>query len=198
MIYDFDLYNHPESFTHVKNELKTLNAQIRIVEGLEHAKARLAATRSRSLESNTLSKCNVFMHYVNKSAAGSNFDLEIRKLNLNELAFCSISFEDRRLKSVIHHFKAANIRTYMTTTRISCLDRPEIFTRLKRLSAESEGKPFQEIYSSVYALHKESLQKGSMQLDEQMDDGTDCDCPYTEALLALTDYSLRDFTRSRT
>ncbi|KAL4946482.1 hypothetical protein BDV06DRAFT_182617 [Aspergillus oleicola] len=76
MIYDFDLYNHPESSTDVKNQLKIPNEQLKIVEGLQHARSRLTATRS--LESNTLSKCNVFVHYVNNSAPGSNFNLEVR------------------------------------------------------------------------------------------------------------------------
>lgn len=155
MIYYFDLYNHPESSTAVKNELNILNEQVKIVKGLEHARARLAATRL--LESNTLSKCNVFMRFINNSAPGSNFDLEVRKLDLDELAFCSISFEERRLKSVIHHFKASNIRTYITAARVSCLDRPEIFTRLKRLSAESEGKPFNQVYTALHRVHNTSL-----------------------------------------
>ncbi|KAL2809708.1 hypothetical protein BDW59DRAFT_177131 [Aspergillus cavernicola] len=170
MIYDFDLYNHPESSTDVKNQLKILNEQLKIVEGLQHARSRLTATRS--LESNTLSKCNVFVHYVNNSTPGSNFNLEVRKLGLDELAFCSISFEERRLKSVIHHFKASDIRTYMTTTGISCLDRSEIFTRLKHLSTKSEGKPFHEVYTASFAVHNISLQSGSIKFGEQMNDGT--------------------------
>lgn len=194
MIYEFDLYNHPESTTAVKNELKILNEQIKVIEGLEHARARLGARRS--LESNTLSKCDVFTCCVNNSTPGSNFDLEVRKLSLDELAFCSISFEERRLKSVIHHFKASNIRTYMTTSRVSCLDRPEIFTRLKRLSAQSEGKPFHEVYTATNAEHSNSLQSGPIELDEQMDDGTSHNRPRLNALLTV--YSVRSFTRSRT
>ncbi|RAK96294.1 uncharacterized protein BO80DRAFT_229423 [Aspergillus ibericus CBS 121593] len=56
-----------------------------------------------------LLKCDVFIRHANESTPGSNFDLEICKLSLDELAFCSISFEDRRLKHVVHHFKTANI-----------------------------------------------------------------------------------------
>lgn len=145
-----------------------LNEQLKVVEGLQHARSRLTATRS--LESNTLSKCYVFVHYTNNSAPGSNFNLEVRKLSLDELAFCSISFEERRLKSVIHHFKATDIRTYMTTTGVSCLDRSEIFIRLKRLSTESEGKPFHEVYTASFAVHNISLRLGSIKFGEQMNE----------------------------
>ncbi|TQB68884.1 hypothetical protein MPDQ_002657 [Monascus purpureus] len=164
MIFDIDVYDHPETSAFLKDELSLLNEQIRIVEGLEHARARLLA--KSSLEYNTLSKCDVFMRYANESTPGSNFDLEIRKLSLDELAFCSISFEDRRLKHVVHHFKAANIRKYMTTTHVSCLERQEIFRRLNRLCAESEGKPFKEIYSSAYMVYNNFLAKGSMESNE--------------------------------
>jgi hypothetical protein len=152
----------------VKNQLKTLNAQIKIVEGLEHARARLAATLS--LDSNTLSKCDVFMRYVN-SAPDSSFGLEVRKLNLDELVFCSISFEERRLKSAVHHFAASNIRAYMTKSRVSCLGRPEILTRLRRLSAESEGKLFHKVYTALQAAHHSSLNSASVESDGHLSDG---------------------------
>lgn len=183
MKFDIDLYSHPESSAFLKQQLSLLNEQIKIVEGLEHARARLLATTS--LDSNTLSKCNVFMRYANESTSGSSFDLEVRKLSLDELAFCSISFEDRRLRSVVHHFKAANIRKFMTTTHVSCLERPEILTRLNRLCAESAGKPFNEIYSSAYMVYRNSLAKGSKKSDE-MNDGM---VVMNHAILALTNYA---------
>ncbi|KAI9039869.1 uncharacterized protein KD926_008970 [Aspergillus affinis] len=173
MIIDIDLFNHPASTIDVKNELKILSEQVKIVEGLEHARARLAATRL--LESNTLSKCNVFVRTFNNSAPGSNFDLEVRKLGLDELVFCSISFEERRLKSVVDYFMSSNIRTYMTKAQISCLDRTEIFTRLQRLSDESIGTPFYTVYTALHAVHITLRQLDTIEPKEQMGNGTNCE-----------------------
>jgi len=164
MIDELDLYTHPDATADIKNALKVLNEQIKIVEGLEHAKARLESTSS--LDSNTLSKCNVFVRHVNNCTAGSSFDSEVRKLNLAELAFCSISFEERRLKSVAGHFAASNIQAYITTSRVSCLDRPEVFARLKRLSVESTGQRFHEIYTAKQAAHDCSWQSAGTSSNE--------------------------------
>ena len=155
----------------MSNQLPTLKAQIKIVEGLEHAKARLAATNP--LDSNTLSKCEVFMRYVN-DAPDSNFGVEVRRLSLHELAFCSISFEERRLKSVVRYFAASNIRAYMTQSRVSCLNRREIFTRLKRLSGESKGKLFHEVYTKLETAHHNSLESNSVDLGGHLRNGAYC------------------------
>jgi hypothetical protein len=179
MIYDFDIYSHPELLIEAKKELDILHEQIKIVEGLEHARARIAATRTRSLDSNTLSKCDAFVRSINNNASSTNFNLEVHKLSLDELAFCSISFEERRLKSVIHHFKASEVQTYMKKTQISCLDRPEIFRRLKRLYAESEGKPFQEVFTAAHEEHNRCLRPGSTESDGDVEDGTDYDWTLT-------------------
>ncbi|KAJ6027478.1 uncharacterized protein N7446_003930 [Penicillium canescens] len=169
-IYDFDLYNHPECLNEVKKELTILSEQIKIVEGLEHARARLAATRS--LDSNTLSKCDVFMRCVNDNAFKPDFALELRKLSWDGLAFCSISFEERRIRYLVRHLKASDIRTYMKNVGVSCLDRPEVSTRLNRLSAESQGKPFHEYYTTIHKEHHVSLASASAEPDDQMDDDT--------------------------
>jgi environmental stress-induced protein Ves len=85
-----------------KKELMILREQVKTAEGLEHARARLAA--KSYLDYNILTRLCVvstIMHVV-----VSNFDLEVRKVSLEELAFCFINFEERRLKSVIHHWLA--------------------------------------------------------------------------------------------
>ena len=74
------------------------------------------------------------------------FVSEVRKLDLNELAFCSISFEPRRLRSIIHHFRAIDIRRYMSKMKVTCLDRPEVMTRLKNLSASLSGSDAHVIF----------------------------------------------------
>lgn len=163
MIYDFDIYSHPESANEVKKELEFFSGQVKIVEGLEHARDRLA--KRKSLDYNTLLKCDAFIRCVNNDG---DFQLEVRKLSLDELAFCCISFEERRLKSVALYFKASNIRAYMKKARVSCLERPEIFRRLKRLSDESEVNTFREIYMATQELHMNLLQSGSTASDEQM------------------------------
>lgn len=113
-------------------------------------------------------KCFAFIRSINDNAHDTNFDSEVRKLSLDELAFCSIRFEERRLNPVIPCFKASNIREYMVKAQVSCLDRPEIFKRLKRLSAQSEGKPFYEIYNTAYIIHNDPLQTGPAEHGEQM------------------------------
>ncbi|KAJ6437978.1 phospholipase A2 protein family [Purpureocillium lavendulum] len=75
MINELDLYTHPDATVDIKNALKVLHEQVKIVEGLEHARARLESTSS--LDSNTLSKCNVFVRHVNNCTAGSSFDSEL-------------------------------------------------------------------------------------------------------------------------
>ncbi|KAJ5454935.1 hypothetical protein N7530_012704 [Penicillium desertorum] len=161
-IYDFNLYAHPESLNEIKKELTILREQVKIVEGLEHARARLAATVS--LDSNTLSKCSAFIRCVNDNAFKPEFATELRKLSWDGLAFCSISFEERRLQYVVRHLRASDIQTYMRNAVVSCLDRPEISKRLNRLSAASQGKPFHAFYTASL----ESVYTGA---DDQMDDG---------------------------
>jgi len=154
----------------LKNEVKILSEQIKIIEGLEHAKARLAVTSS--LESNTLSKCDVFMRYVNSSPYDSGFYLEVCKLSLDELAFSSISFEERRLKSIVYSFTASAIRDYMTSSQVLCLNRPEIFTRLRHLSNKTKGTPFHEVYMTAQSVHGIPTKSALIQSDEQINDGT--------------------------
>ncbi|KAJ9480893.1 hypothetical protein VN97_g12628 [Penicillium thymicola] len=181
MLYDFDIYSHPEALSEVKNELAYLNGQIKIIEGLEHASIRMA--KKKSLDSNTLSKCDVFMGRMNHDTPDDDFDLEVRKLSLDELAFCSISFEERRLRSVTPWFKASNIRTYMEKTKVTCLNRPEIFSRINRLSAISMvmGKRFHSIYMAAYDLHKISKHPNPTELDDQMEDTLSTSEPATTA-----------------
>ncbi|KAI3342007.1 hypothetical protein F4824DRAFT_447830 [Ustulina deusta] len=140
MIRDLNLFTHPEAL----GEVRRLNEQIKIVEGLEHARARLKSTKS--LDSNTLSKCGAFVRHVNNSAPSDAFFREVAKLSLDELGYCSISFEERRLKSVGSRLKASDIQAYMVASGVSCLSRREIWIRLKRLSRESEGKPFHDLF----------------------------------------------------
>ncbi|KAI2791735.1 hypothetical protein POX_c04612 [Penicillium oxalicum] len=181
MLCDFDIFSHPESLPRLREELRILNEQIKIVQGLEHAKTRLAARAS--LDSNTLAKCDVFVRYINDNKS-VNFNSEVRKLNLDELAFCSISFEERRLKSVAFHFKACSIRTYMTKAQVSCLDRPDIMRRLRRLSTESERNIFLELYmaaeEAAQDVHGNSLQLDAVS-DEQMIDALPSHYPSTTA-----------------
>ena len=95
----------------VRTLVDSLKTQLRIVEGFEHAKSRLEATDH--LDGNTLAKCHVFVRYVNESTPDSNFYLEVSKLSLDEVAFCSISFEERRLKCIVDSFKALHVQTNM-------------------------------------------------------------------------------------
>ena len=163
-IRNIDLFSHPKTLGDVKKAVEILNQQMKIVEALEHAKDRLAKTTT--LESNTLLKCNVFIRYVNEASPHSNFYLEVSKLNLEELAFASISFEDRRLKTLLDSFKAEDISKYIRGQKISCLDRSEIFTRIKNMLARCKGGKFDEIYKALAQLTTNPT--GS---DVQMNDG---------------------------
>jgi len=164
MIHNIDLFTHPETLGDVKSTVEILHEQIKIVEGLEHAKDRLATTRS--LESNTLSKCNVFVRYVNETSRHNNFYLEVSKLSLDELAFSSISFEERRLKTLLDSFKASDIRDYMKTQNVSCLDRSEIFTRLTNILAQCKGSQFDEIYTALVDQPTQSVTESDMQMNK--------------------------------
>jgi hypothetical protein len=146
-----DLFVHPESLSDVK---KTLDYQIKMVEALEHAKDRLSKTKS--LDSNTLAKCAVFIQYVNRSNTTSNFCSEVSKLSLNELAFSLISFEERRLKTILDLFKASDIRKYVEKQKIKCLHRSEIFTRIKHILSGCEGSRFDDIYGAVLQTRNSS------------------------------------------
>ena len=79
MACNLDLYQQPELLGAAKCLVDNLTRQIRIVEGFEHARSRLE--RTTQLESNTLTKCNVFVRYVNEGAPDSNFYLEVSRLN---------------------------------------------------------------------------------------------------------------------
>jgi len=146
-----DLFVHPESLSDVK---KTLDYQIKMVDALEHAKDRLSKTKS--LDSNTLAKCGVFIQYVNRSNTTSNFCSEVSKLSLNELAFSLISFEERRLKTILDLFKASDIRKYVEKQKIKCLHRSEIFTRIKHILSGCEGSRFDDIYGAVLQTRNSS------------------------------------------
>lgn len=144
---EIDVLEHPETLGRVRESLHILKAQIKVAEALEHAKDRL--TKARPLDSNTLSKCNVFIHYVNQAEVQSNFSLEVSKLSLNELVFSSISFEERRLKTLLDSFRASDVEKYVRRQNLSCIDRSEIFTRFGNILAGCKGSRFDEIYKAL-------------------------------------------------
>lgn len=166
MLLDSDIYRYPESLADLKKELDMIYGQIKVVEGLEHARARLAARPC--LDSNTLAKCEIFIRCINDDT-NPRFGLEVSKLDLNELAFCSISFEERRLKTVVHHFEATSIKKYMKKTQVTCLDRPEVMRRLKRLSSACVGSLFHDLFNSTQ--RKGSTIECASRPDEYVGDG---------------------------
>ncbi|KAK7894614.1 hypothetical protein LTR67_006376 [Exophiala xenobiotica] len=147
MILINDLFVNPENLGDVKEMMKTMEYRIKMVEALEHAKRRLSETTT--LDSNTLSKCSTFISYVNKSDAVSNFNLEVSKLNLNELAFTLISFEERRLKTLLELFKATDVKKYVQKQNINCLHRREIFTRIRSHLTKCKGSRFDHLYGAI-------------------------------------------------
>ena len=147
MICDIDLFTYPENLDDAKNIVKLLSDQINNVEALEHAKDRLAKTPR--LDSHTLAKCGVFVHYFNQSALSSHFYLEVSELSLNELAFMAICFTETRLQGLLDSFKASDLRTYVEKQKVSCLQRPEILARLKNLSARFKESNFARLYEFV-------------------------------------------------
>jgi hypothetical protein len=63
MLPKIDLFSDPEILGDAKRTAELLGDQIKILEALKHAKDRLRT--GQALESNTLSKCEVFIGYVN-------------------------------------------------------------------------------------------------------------------------------------
>ena len=143
----YELFANPERLGEVKSSVEILEEQIKTVEGLEHAKERLHTCRP--LTSNTLNKCKVFVEYVNQAKPHSSFLLEVSQLSLNELLFSSISFEERRLKALLRSFRASDIRDYVRTQKISCVNRSEISNRLRKVLIDSKNGNFDQIYQSL-------------------------------------------------
>lgn len=102
------------------------------------------------------------MQYVNKAHTASNFFSEVSKLSLNELIFALISFEGRRLKTLIDLFKASDIKTYVEKQNINCLHRSEIFTRINYYMSQIDGNGFGDIFSRA---------KSSSESNIMMDEG---------------------------
>ena len=104
MACNLDLYRRPKLLGGAKTLVNNIETQIKMVERFYYVKTRLENTDS--LDGNAFTKCAVFVRYFNESAGDSNFCIEALKLSLDELAFCFISFTDRRLKLVLSSFKA--------------------------------------------------------------------------------------------
>lgn len=143
-----DLLMYPEKLDAAK---ELFNYHIKLIQALEHAKDRLSKTKP--LDSNTLAKCRVFIQHVNHA---SKFSSEVSKLSLNELAFASISFEERRLIMIVDAFKASDIRKYVRIHKIRCLHRSEIFTRIRYLLSCHKGSRFEEIYEALFPVNNSS------------------------------------------
>ncbi|KIW35807.1 uncharacterized protein PV06_11848 [Exophiala oligosperma] len=180
-----DLFVHPESLRDVQ---KALGYQIKMVEALEHAKDRLSKTKS--LDANTLAKCGVFVQHVNRSDTPNNFYSEVSKLNLNELAFSLISFEDRRLKTLLDSFKASDIRKYVEKQQIQCLHRSEIFTRIKFILSACEGSRFDAIYRTV--LQMRNISESEMARDNEPEPKTAAEEPNALKLLGVRRESFKN------
>ncbi|KIV81293.1 hypothetical protein PV11_03489 [Exophiala sideris] len=145
MAFISNLFAHPEKLNDVRKSVEILQYQIKMVEALEHGKQRLL--KSTTLHSSVLGNCLPFMQYVNKAHTASNFFSEVSNLSLNELIFAMISFEGRRLKTLIDLFKASDIKTYVEKQNINCLHRSEIFTRINYYMSQTDGNGFGDIYS---------------------------------------------------
>ncbi|KJK74210.1 hypothetical protein H634G_10583 [Metarhizium anisopliae BRIP 53293] len=140
-----DLFRHPELLDDAAKLIESLEYQKRVVECFQRTKKHL---ETQLLESNVLKKCATFIAAAESSATGSNFLLEVSKLTLDELGFCSISFDDRRLKMVQHSFKASHVRAYMMSQRVSCINHREIFRRLT-FYCNGKNDKFLKIYDSA-------------------------------------------------
>lgn len=157
--HNFDLFRHPELLSDVANLILDLQNQSRIVACFEHAKSQL---RSPLLGSNDLNKCAAFIQALNDGTDKDNFYMEVSKLNLEELAFSSISFSERQLKMVRRCFKASDVEAYVRSQRVSCIERQEIFKRLNFYC--KEGGAFQKLYASARQAAKSTDANSSNRL----------------------------------
>lgn len=127
MEHSIDLFRHPDKLDDVTRLIKVLETQKKIVQAFEHTANLL---QSPHLHSRVLGNCSYFINAINASAISSNFYIEVSKLNLWELAFCAISFGEKRLQAILDDFRASDLTSYMGARGISSGHRTEIFRRL--------------------------------------------------------------------
>ncbi|KAH7114119.1 hypothetical protein EDB81DRAFT_601848, partial [Dactylonectria macrodidyma] len=74
-------------------------------------------------------RCLVFVRAINYKVS-ENFSSEVKKLSLEELFFCSISFDERQMPLIRESFKALHIRQYMKSQNVTCINQHGIRRRL--------------------------------------------------------------------
>lgn len=165
MDFGSNLFTYPEKLGEAEKYMDALQYQIKMVEALERTRQRLSNTTV--LSSRTLDHCLTFMQYVNTTI---NFSNEVAKLSLNELRFAAISFEGRRLKSLLNLFKASDVKKYVDMQNINCLHRSEISTRINYYLLKLDGNRFANIYSNAKTLSGSDmvLYEGRIKLESSL------------------------------
>ncbi|KAK1981041.1 hypothetical protein LZ30DRAFT_721446 [Colletotrichum cereale] len=144
MATNIDLFEHPELLDCTKEMIRVLKVHASMVESLESVKSELA--KEDRLNSNTLSRCRVFIKFVNKLKKEDNFVLELSKLSADEIAFVSVCFSERRLQTIHKDFQATRIQTYIRSQGIDLSRRTEIH---KRIELYMEPGYFQDSYNTA-------------------------------------------------
>lgn len=152
MVFVSNLFAHPEKLGEARKCLDILRYQIKMFEALEPGKQRLSKTSVLNL--GMLDNCLTFMQYVDTEV---NFSYEVSKLSLNELIFAIISFEGKRLKTLLDLFKASDVKKYIEKENINCLRRSEIFKRINYYMPKLGGRRFVDIYENAKSLNESNI-----------------------------------------
>ncbi|KAK1996457.1 hypothetical protein LX36DRAFT_658557 [Colletotrichum falcatum] len=137
MATNIDLFEHPELLNPAKEMVRVLQVHACMVEDLESTKEKLAKGK---LNSNTLGKCRDIIEFVNELEERDNFVVELSRLSLDEIAFVSICFSTRRLKTIHQDFRASRIQTYMRSQSINTSIRAEIHKRIELYMTDGHFK----------------------------------------------------------
>ncbi|KJZ78741.1 hypothetical protein HIM_02132 [Hirsutella minnesotensis 3608] len=136
-----NIFRRPDTVQEVVILIRNLENQQRMLSAFQKAATRL---RAPTLDTNVLKKCTEFIRAVDAGPESSVFVLEVAKLSLDELAFCSIAIGGKRLCLIRESFRACYVRAFMESQKVSCGESTGRRSRPEEVDGAIDRKCMQE------------------------------------------------------